>query len=72
MILIKNKVKIMKNVGGIDKTLRIVVGVILIALVFVGPQTVWGWIGLVPLLTGLVGFCPIYKLFGLSSCPLKP
>jgi hypothetical protein len=71
MILIKNKVKIMKNVGGIDKILRIIVGLVLIALVFVGPQTVWGWIGLVPLLTGLVGFCPIYKIFGLNSCPLK-
>lgn len=62
----------MKNVGGIDKILRIIVGLVLIALVFVGPQTVWGWIGLVPLLTGLVGFCPIYKIFGLNSCPLKP
>jgi hypothetical protein len=62
----------MKNVGGIDKTLRIIVGLVLIALVFVGPQTVWGWIGLIPLLTGLVGFCPIYKIFGLNSCPLKP
>lgn len=61
----------MKNVGGIDKTLRILMGLVLIALVFVGPQTVWGWVGLVPLLTGLMGFCPVYKLFGLNSCPLK-
>jgi hypothetical protein len=61
----------MKNVGGIDKILRIIMGLVLIALVFVGPQTLWGWIGLVPLLTGFVGFCPIYKIFGLNSCPLK-
>lgn len=56
------------NVGGIDRVLRIIVGVVLIALVFVGPQTPWGWLGLVPLLTGLVGTCPLYSLLGLSTC----
>ncbi len=56
------------NVGGIDRILRIVIGLILIALVFVGPQTPWGWVGLVPLLTGLFRFCPAYLPFGLSSC----
>lgn len=61
----------MKNVGGIDKTLRIVVGLVLISLVFLGPQTLWGWVGLVPLVTGLFGFCPLYKIFGLNSCPIK-
>ena len=61
----------MKNVGGIDKILRIVIGLVLIALVFVGPQTLWGLIGLIPLLTGLFGFCPLYKIFGFNSCPLK-
>ena len=60
----------MKNVGGIDKVLRIVVGLVLIALVFVGPQTPWGWIGLVPLVTGLIGFCPLYKIIGLNTCPV--
>ncbi len=59
------------NVGSVDRTLRIVVGLILIAMVFVGPHTPWGWIGLVPLLTALVGFCPAYKLLGLSTCPTK-
>ncbi len=58
----------MKNVGGIDKILRILVGIIVLSLVFIGPQTPWGWIGLVPLLTGLVGFCPLYKIIGLSTC----
>lgn len=61
----------MKNVGGIDKTLRIIIGLVLIALVFVGPQTVWGWVGLVPLVTGLFGFCPLYKILGLNTCPIK-
>lgn len=59
----------MNNVGGIDKFLRIGVGIALIAIVFVGPQSPLGWIGVVPLLTGLIGFCPAYKLFGLSTCP---
>ena len=56
------------NVGSVDRILRIVVGLILIALVFVGPQTPWGWIGIVPLLTGLFRFCPAYLLFGINSC----
>jgi hypothetical protein len=59
------------NVGGIDRILRIVVGIVLIAIVFVGPQTPWGWIGLVPLATGLLQTCPLYSLLGFSSCPLK-
>jgi len=59
------------NVGTVDRILRIVVGLILIAIVFVGPQTSWGWIGVVPLLTALIGFCPAYKLIGLSTCPMK-
>ena len=54
----------MKNVGSVDKILRIVVGLALIAIVFVGPQTPWGWIGVVPLLTALLGFCPLYRLIG--------
>lgn len=58
----------MCNVGGIDRILRILIGLALTALVFVGPQTPWGWVGLVPLLTGLFGFCPIYPLIGLNTC----
>jgi len=60
----------MKNVGTIDRAVRIIVGIIGISLVFFGPQTVWGWIGLVPLLTGVFKFCPAYTLFGLNTCPL--
>ncbi len=55
------------NVGTLDRTVRIAAGLILIALTFVGPQTPWGWVGLVPLLTGLVGFCPLYTLIGLNT-----
>lgn len=61
----------MKNEGPLDRGLRVILGIGLISLVFVGPQTPFGWIGAVPLLTGLVGFCPLYKLLGLSTCPLK-
>jgi len=59
------------NVGQIDKIIRIVVGLALIALVFVGPQTPWGWIGVILLVTGLVGFCPAYKLLGINTCGVK-
>jgi len=57
----------LKNVGGIDKILRIVVGVALLTLVFVGPKTAWGWIGIVFLLTGVFSFCPVYYPFKLST-----
>lgn len=60
-----------RNEGKLDRTLRIIAGVVLIALVFVGPQTAWGWIGLVPLLTGLVGVCPLYRLLGINTCALR-
>ncbi|SCA55512.1 conserved hypothetical protein [Candidatus Terasakiella magnetica] len=59
-----------KNVGGIDRKLRIVAGLVLIALVFVGPQTPWGWIGLVPLGTALIGWCPAYLPFGIKTCSI--
>lgn len=61
----------MQNVGGVDRALRAVVGLILIALVFVGPQTPWGWVGLVPLLTAIIGFCPAYTIFGIKTCKLN-
>ena len=58
------------NVGGIDKALRIIVGIGLLSLLFLvaGPAKWWGLIGLVPLGTGLLNFCPLYGLFGLSTC----
>jgi hypothetical protein len=56
------------NEGKTDRTLRIIAGLILLSLVFVGPQTPWGWVGVVPLLTGLFGFCPLYTLLGVNTC----
>lgn len=56
------------NAGGIDRGVRIVLGVVLLSLVFVGPQTPWGWIGLIPLVTGIAGFCPLYTVLGMSTC----
>lgn len=58
----------MCNVGGIDRVLRIVAGLVIFSLVFIGPQTPWGWLGLIPLLTGAVGFCPLYPILGVSTC----
>jgi hypothetical protein len=54
-----------------DRALRVIVGAAVISLVFVGPQTAWGWLGLVPVVTGLVGNCPVYSLLGVSTCSLK-
>jgi hypothetical protein len=59
------------NVGGIDRILRTVIGLALIALTLTGTIGVWGWIGVVPLLTAALGFCPLYTVLGFSSCPMK-
>ena len=56
------------NVGTIDRVLRILVGVLLIALTLTGIIGLWGWIGLVPLATGVLRFCPLYPLLGISTC----
>jgi hypothetical protein len=56
------------NVGSVDQLLRIIVGVVLIALVFVGPQTPWGWLGVIPLATGFLRTCPLYSLVGINTC----
>jgi len=56
------------NIGSLDRILRVIVGLGLLSLIFVGPKTLWGLVGLVPLGTALVGFCPAYRLFGLSTC----
>ena len=57
----------MSNVGSVDRIVRVVLGLALLAIVFLGPQTAWGWIGLIPLVTGLVGFCPAYRLLGICT-----
>ncbi|MBI2308960.1 MAG: DUF2892 domain-containing protein [Rhodocyclales bacterium] len=59
------------NVGGFDKIARILAGIVLIGLAATGTVGVWGWLGIVPLATGLMGWCPAYTLLGLNTCPLK-
>lgn len=59
------------NVGGIDRILRIAVGLALIGATLAGVIGAWGWIGIIPVATGATGFCPLYPLLGISTCPLK-
>lgn len=59
------------NAGTIDRALRVVAGLVLIALAATGTVGMWGWIGVVPLLTGIVGFCPAYAMFGMNTCSTK-
>ena len=59
------------NVGGIDRILRIVVGLGLVAWAAFLGGPVWAWIGIVPLATGAIGFCPLYPILGMSTCPAK-
>ncbi len=60
-----------RNVGSIDRALRIVIGLGLLAIVFVGPQTPWGLIGAIPLISGLVGTCPAYSMLGIRTCKIS-
>lgn len=60
-----------KNEGTIDRALRVIAGLVLLSLVFIGPQTMWGLIGIVPLVTGLIGICPLYSILGINTCPMK-
>jgi len=59
------------NIGTLDRTLRIIVGLILIGLSLAGVIGVWGWIGLLPIATGVFRFCPAYRLLGINSCKLR-
>ena len=59
------------NVGGTERTVRIVVGAALMLLAFVGPKTPLGWLGMIPLATGFLSFCPLYHLLGKSSIPAE-
>ena len=56
-----------QNESTLDRALRVVLGAVILSLVFVGPRTPWGWLGLVPLVTGLTGYCAVYALFGWST-----
>jgi Inner membrane protein YgaP-like, transmembrane domain len=55
----------------VERVIRVIAGLVLLSLVFVGPQTPWGWIGVIPILTGLSGLCPLYSLLGISTSPKK-
>jgi hypothetical protein len=57
-----------KNVNNIERVVRVVIGAAIVSLVFVGPQSPWGWLGLVPIATGLLGWCPPYAMLGISTC----
>lgn len=59
------------NVGGIDRIMRILAGLVLIGLAVAGIGAPWTWIGVVPLVTGVFSFCPFYPLLGINSCPMK-
>lgn len=67
----KEGFKMPRNEGTTDRVLRVILGLALLSLVFVGPQSMWGLIGLVPLVTGLVGSCPVYTVLGIRTCPMK-
>lgn len=60
-----------RNEGTIDRVLRVILGLTILSLVFVGPKTNWGYLGLVPLITGLVGYCPLYGILGFNTCPAR-
>lgn len=59
-----------RNQHSAERVIRVVLGIGLLSLVWIGPQTPWGWVGLVPLVTGLGGRCPLYRLLGISTCPI--
>ncbi|WP_342620622.1 DUF2892 domain-containing protein [Rhodoferax sp. GW822-FHT02A01] len=59
------------NEGTLDRALRIAAGLILLALTLTGTIGLWGWIGVVPLLTGAIGICPLYSVLGIRTCPVK-
>jgi hypothetical protein len=58
------------NEGTVDRILRVLVGIVILSLAFVGPKTPWAYLGIVPLLTGAIGFCPLYAILGINTCGL--
>lgn len=61
-----------RNEGVIDRAIRFIVGAGVLSLAFIGPATPFGYLGLIPIVTALVGSCPLYSLFGVSTCPVSP
>jgi cadmium resistance protein CadD (predicted permease) len=60
-----------KNEGMIDRAIRVALGIVLLSLAFVGPKTMWGYIGVLPLITGLAGTCPLYSILGIRTCSIS-
>jgi hypothetical protein len=60
-----------RNEHTLERIARVALGIGLLLLVFLGPKTAWGWLGLIPLVTGAIGSCPIYTLLGVSTCPRR-
>ena len=59
------------NEGTLDRAMRVLAGIVLLALLYTGTIGIWGWLGLVPLLTGAIGWCPLYTVLGIKTCPVK-
>ena len=57
-----------KNVGSIERAIRVIAGIAILSLAFVGPQSPWAYLGIIPLATGLIGWCPLYTLLNISTC----
>jgi hypothetical protein len=57
-----------KNIGGIERAARIILGGVILSFAFIGPQSSWAYLGIIPLVTGLIGWCPAYTLSGISTC----
>jgi hypothetical protein len=59
------------NEGTVDRAVRVIAGLVILSLAFIGPKSAWGYIGLVPIATGLIGYCPAYSLFGINTCATR-
>jgi hypothetical protein len=62
----------MTNEGTADRVIRVVIGIALLSLTVLGPKTPWGYVGIVPLATGILGFCPLYRIIGVNTCKVAP
>lgn len=60
-----------KNVGTTDRIIRIIIGVVVLSLTIVGPKTMWGFLGIIPLLTAAFSFCPFYAIFNVKTCQVE-
>lgn len=60
-----------RNEHNVERVVRVILGVVVLSLAFVGPKTPWGYLGIIPIATGLLGSCPLYTLLGVSTCPLN-